>query len=345
MLSVAAIAGGGCAPRLLSFDEPEPAQFRQILGAPPANDGRPHFRQIVCLLCEKRRTPQRPSLKCEDILWHLPDETPPPPLPSPLPAHDLRLRILIVPGAFAECFPEYGMPFEAAAKRLQAIGYRIGFIPVSGRGGADFNADEIANALRLQPTDPDEKIVLIGHSKGVVDILHFVANHPLTAERIASVVGVSGPVSGSPLADGLSGVYARLFSRMPLKDCPPADRDVLDSLKRSRQMNWLASHPLPAHIAYFSLVTFARRQDIHPLMQFGYDLLAASDPRNDGYVLWSDQVIPGSTVLAYVALDHYDVALPVREKLNIGGLYGREDFRDVLLEAIVLSVAEALNRR
>ena len=55
------------------------------------------------------------------------------------------------------------------------------------------------------------------------------------------------------------------------------------------------------------------------MLLFSYDLLSIMDPRNDGYVLWTDQVIPGATLLGYVNLDHYDVALPVRERLNVGG--------------------------
>jgi len=50
-----------------------------------------------------------------------------------------------------------------------------------------------------------------------------------------------------------------------------------------------------------------------------YDLLSTVEPRNDGYVAFCDQVIPGATLLGYANLDHYDIALPVRERLNFGG--------------------------
>jgi hypothetical protein len=67
------------------------------------------------------------------------------------------------------------------------------------------------------------------------------------------------------------------------------------------------------------------------------------DPRNDGYVLWTDQVIPGATLLGYVNLDHYDIALPVRERLNIGGQKGRHEARMAVFEAMLLTVSEALS--
>jgi pimeloyl-ACP methyl ester carboxylesterase len=247
-----------------------------------------------------------------------------------------------VPGAFAECFLEFGMPFEDVDAELERRGYRIDFIPVDGRSGADHNAGEIAAAVEHLPIEPGERILLIGHSKGAVDILHFVVNYPLQARRISAVVSVSGPIMGSPLADALAGVYARFFSRMPFTTCAPGDREVIESLKRSYQATWLALHHLPDHIRYFSLATFARRKDINPLVRFTYDLLADYEPRNDGYVAFSDQVIPGATLLGYANLDHWDIALPVRERLNFGGINSHRNERKVLLEAMVLTVADSL---
>ena len=45
----------------------------------------------------------------------------------------------------------------------------------------------------------------------------------------------------------------------------------------------------------------------------GYDLLKAIDPRNDGLLLFSDQVIPGSILLGYVNADHWEVVLPLED--------------------------------
>ena len=168
------------------------------------------------------------------------------------------------------------MPFEDAASSLRQRGYRIDFIPVSGRSGADHNAAQIAAAVEQLPDDPADRIVLIGHSKGAVDILHFLVNHPQPARRISAVVSVAGAVNGSPLADDFAGTYRRVFSRMPFMYCHPGDRDVVNSLTRSYCMTWLASHRLPEHVKYFSLGGFARREDIHPMMLLTYDLLPRS---------------------------------------------------------------------
>jgi len=338
----AAVAAVSCLPKFSPLPAQSPAFLLSHIGAPPIPDGRARFRQIACMLADQRQLQGEVRLDCERLLWRLSDEKQPSRAASPLPAHDPRLRLLIVPGAFAECFPEYGMPFEDAAAALKQRGGLIGFIAVSGRSGADHNAEQIAATVENLPVEPDEKIVLLGHSKGTVDILHFLVNHPQAAMRVSAVVSVSGPVSGSPLADSLAGIYRSLFSRIPFMDCPPGDKRVIDSLRRSYRTTWLASHRLPDHIRYFSLATFAHREDVHPLMLFTYDQLAATGERNDGYVAIIDQLIPGGTLLGYVNLDHWDIALPVRERLNFGGIGSRADARQLIFEALLLVVTEAL---
>jgi hypothetical protein len=341
-LLTAAQLSVSCLPKFSPLPAHSPASLLSYPGAPPIHDGRARFRQIACQQADQRPQPGRTGADCEELLWRLADEESPGGPAAPLPAHDPRLRLLIVPGAFAECFPEYGMPFEDAAAALRQRGYRIGFIAVSGRSGADHNAEHIAAAVDNLPEDPAAKVVLLGHSKGTVDILHFLVNHPRHALRISAVVSVSGPVSGSPLADSLAGVYRSLFSRMPFTHCPPGDRAVIESLRRSYRTAWLASHRLPGHVRYFSLAAFARREHVHPLMLLPYDRLAAAGERNDGYVAITDQLIPGGTLLGYATLDHWDIALPVRERLNFGGVNSRSDERQLIFEALLLAVTEAL---
>jgi pimeloyl-ACP methyl ester carboxylesterase len=342
VLMTAVLLADGCMPNLMSFSEDSKAEVLSYPGAPAVQDERARFRQMVCALAEQRSSGGNSHLDCTKLLWRMADEKEPAAPPPPLRFHAPHLRILIVPGAFAECFPEFGMPFEDAASSLRQRGYRIDFIPVSGRSGADHNAAQIAAAVEQFPDDPAGRIVLIGHSKGAVDILHFLVNHPQPARRISGVVSVAGPVNGSPLADDFAGAYRRVFSRMPFMYCRPGDRDVVNSLTRSYCMTWLASHRLPEHVKYFSLGGFARREDIHPMMRLTYDLLSKVEPRNDGYVSFSDQVIPGAILLGYANLDHWDIALPVRERLNFSGINSRALARELLFEAIVLTVAESL---
>ena len=68
------------------------------------------------------------------------------------------------------------------------------------------------------------------------------------------------------------------------------------------------------------------------------------DPRNDSQVIFYDQVIPGSTLLAYLNADHWAVAVPIaREHRLIGStLVDENDYpREALLEALLRYVEEA----
>jgi hypothetical protein len=51
-------------------------------------------------------------------------------------------------------------------------------------------------------------------------------------------------------------------------------------------------------------------EDMAPLLRVTARQLAAIDPRNDGQLLASDALLPGSTLLAELHADHWDVALP-----------------------------------
>ncbi len=72
-------------------------------------------------------------------------------------------------------------------------------------------------------------------------------------ERVTAVVGVAGPVGGSPLADEVDDLYMKLLRRVPLPTCPPGDGGAVDSLRRSNRLQWLSQYNLPKSVRYFSL--------------------------------------------------------------------------------------------
>jgi hypothetical protein len=123
---------------------------------------------------------------------------------------------------------------------------------------------------------------------------------------------------------------------------------VFDSLSRTQQFQWLATHPLPEHVRYYSLASFARYADVQMYLQPTYKLLEQIHPLNDGQLLFIDQLIPGSTLLGYVNADHWTIAIPVEEKFSRRdpALKDRHrQLRDALFEAMVLFLAEDLKSR
>ena len=108
---------------------------------------------------------------------------------------------------------------------------------------------------------------------------------------------------------------------------------------------WLAQHPLPGELRYYSIVTFPDPEHISSILKTSYDKLARVDSRNDSQVIFYDQVVPGSTLLAYVDADHWALAVPVaRAHPTIGALFVTQNAypREALVETILRFVEEEL---
>jgi pimeloyl-ACP methyl ester carboxylesterase len=335
----------GCSPKLLSYSLEVPAQTMRVAGTPDPVDGRRRFREIFCELLAREDDFGSGPEACEAQLLRLADEAPPSDSPAPLPAHDTRYRVLIVPGLFGECIADAATPFQVASTRLTGLGYRVEPLIVSGRSSPDHNADQIAEAVRAVDLEEDDRLLLLGHSKGGVDILHFLVNHPELANRVDAVVSVAGAINGSPIANRMAKHYARWFSDFDVDSCQAGDGGAIESLQRPVRQQWLATHPLPPDPPRFSVVGFTEmRNTAHALRPFAKNL-ARIDPRNDGQLLFFDQVIPGATVLGYANADHFAVAVPLEEsgeRVLARLARGRGRYpRGVLLEAILLYVAES----
>jgi len=305
------------------------------------------FREIFCELLESNRESQGLSIDCEDYLWRLNDEPFPAPVRTPLPTHDNSLRILIVPGAFSDCLPKISKPYELGREYLSGLGYRIDYVPISGRSGSDTNAGLIAKSVTDLDMDTSERLLLIGYSKGTTDILHFLVNYPDLAGNVTAVLSVAGAVNGSLIADRYAETYLNWVGGLSLGKCPPGDKGVVESLKRFERFRWLTLHPLPQTVQYYSMAAFAREEDIQVVLRVFYELLEPISPLNDGQLLIYDQLIPGSTLMAYVNADHWTAAMPLDEALSgrdSGTVIRYKKLRTILFEAMILFILERLQQ-
>jgi hypothetical protein len=311
----AALAVAGCATTSGPVEpSPNPLLATPIVpelppGGPPVADGRARFRQVFC--AELQAHPQAAAGRpCEDWLWRLPDESDRPAgadlaVRPPVPTAD----IVLVPGAFGECYGEEAWPFADGAKQLVDRGYYVHRLMVGGRSGTEANAKQIAAALASLEFTPGRKVVMIGFSKGSNDILRFLVDFPDLAERIDAVVSVGSPVLGTPAADLAAGTYDTLLKKLPLDACPPGDGQVIESLRPATRAAWMAAHTLPSAIRYYSLAGFAGRDRIANMLVPSWKYLGEFDKRNDGQVIASMAVIPGATLLGYVNADHWGLAM------------------------------------
>jgi len=333
----------GCtASPMLKYNLDVPAQTLSGLDAPGVQDDRARFREIFCSTLRER--PDRKQRPCEQLLHRLTDEEPSGAGAGPLPAPDPRLHFVFVPGLFNDCASSIAWPFETAVARLLDLGYKAEILPVNGRSSSAYNAKRIAEFVS-QASVANERLVLVGYSKGAADLLEFLVANPELAGRVSAVVSVAGAINGSPLADAGDSFYERSLRDVSLPGCGLGDAGAIASLRRSQRLNWLVAHHLPRTTRYFSLVSFTRLDAVSgPLRPFAAGL-AQIDPRNDGLLLFYDQVIPGATLLGYVNADHWAVAVPIEEKRPLIAtlVTGHNWFpRDTLVEAVALYLSEQL---
>jgi hypothetical protein len=336
----------GCAPkRLLDYDRTVPAQQLAVLGSPPTSDARPRFREIFCALFEAEPREPGDDASCDDLLHRLGDEPAPTASPAPLPPHDTRLRFLIITSALGECVQNIATPFDQGIERLGPIGYRIDTVVVGGLSSSSYNAEMIATAVEALELMNNDRLILLGYSKGVTDILHFLVDYPELARRVHAVVSVAGAVNGSPLANAVSRSMGRWLTKPASLFCDGRDLGMVESLRRDTQLPWLAANPLPLHVRSYSLASFTDKPHIARLLRVSYDQLAQIDPRNDGQLLFTDQIVPGSTLLGYTNADHWAVAMALEERRSFWMSHPcrkRAFPRALLFEAIVRFLSESL---
>jgi hypothetical protein len=275
-------------------------------------DGRAGFRRLFCDSLQQQSEGDGPPVGCDFWLHRLDDE----PAAAELqrPPTSTPMQVLLVSGAFSECFGKYARPFHSAVGPLRDRGYRVDTIMVGGRSGTEHNAREIADYLEAWPARPGMPLVLIGYSKGTSDILQFLVDFPEHAQQVDAVVSVAGSVGGSPLADDFDGLYEFLFSHLPSGHCPPGDGDVLHSLRTDVRDEWLRENALPAGVDYYSIAAFTTHERIARALEATWEILLKRSRRNDGQLLAHDALIPNSTLLGYLNADHWAVALDIEDE-------------------------------
>jgi hypothetical protein len=109
------------------------------------------------------------------------------------------------------------------------------------------------------------------------------------------------------------------------------------------RLEWWRRHAAAVSVPIFTLVTAPRREHVSPLMRPAYLTLARLEPRNDGNVLWYDQIPPGSRLLGYLDADHWGVATPFSEQIPIAGPFFADSVpRPSIIEAALEVVSTSL---
>jgi hypothetical protein len=311
-------------------------------------DARGRFREIFCTVLETRRETLPDYEPCESALVTVGTEPAGTGEPVALGSAGIPLFVGFVPGIGWTCFRNWLEPSGSAGEHLRGFGYDGELIEVDGLSSSATNAGQIRDwVLDFVSDHPNSALVLFGYSKGAPDVLQALVDYPEIVPHVAAVVSAAGSVGGSPLANYATQDQLELLTHWPGADCDEGDGMGLASLSPQIRQDWLASNPLPSSVRYYSLVTFPNPDRISNILEHSYRKLAEIDGRNDGQVVFDDQFIPRSTLIAFVNADHWALSLPIgRSHSMIGRTFvDHNDYpREALLESVVRLVEEDLER-
>jgi len=312
-------------------------------------DSRARFRDIFCTVLREHGPELPDHLPCHAALSPVIGEPRGADQPVDLGPSHRRLVLMMVPGIGYACVQHWLRPTTATADHLRHFEYDMRPVEVDALSGIETNGRQIRDAIMSLPAEPGPpRLVLVGYSKGTPDVLEAVVRYPEIRPRIAAVVSLAGAVGGSLLANDAEQWQADWMRHWPGAQCEPGDGGGVASLRTEARREWLVANPLPDDVPYYSLLTLPTPERVSRALHPSYAKIGRIDRRNDGQVIYSDQLVPGSQLLAFLNADHWAVALPIdrAHPLVAATLVDRNAYpRAALLETLLRFVEEDLDRR
>jgi hypothetical protein len=317
-------------------------------------DAQTRFKEIFCTLLKNhgKNLPEyvscKNSLRTVDLKNKTHLKVKQPPKEINLKSSNNKFIIGLVPGIAWQCVRQWLKNDNAGPLHASKKGFDVRLVDVDGLSGSQNNAQQINHFFNhLTTHDSKRPIIIIAYSKGAVDTLYAISMYPELQKRVVAVVSVAGAIGGSPLARNTKQSYLNTLSYLPFSNCDLGDEKALESLYTDKRKKWLKANPLPKNIKYYSIITYPEPEQISLGLKPSYQILADIDPRNDGQLIFYDQLIPNASLLAFVNADHWALSIPVARQPYINKITfaNKNKFpREILLEAILKYVEEDLKR-
>lgn len=329
----------GCASSPSPTVEDSGALIMVPVSQTTTRDARSEFRNVFCQVLDARNAENREPDDCEQYLVRLSDEPGKSSFAVSLEPSRAAMTVIFIAGFASDCVDQARQAKTQYKDYLARFGYHFEILRVSGTSSSQSNARQIRDALAQMPElGQDRKAVVIAHSKGVVDTLEALVAYPELRNRVTALISLAGAVGGSPLADVAPDAMLTIMQNTPGLQCEDGDAGALASLSPQVRRNWLADNPLPENVPLYSVVALPTPDRISAGLRVSYNLLSDIDPRNDGNLIFYDQVIPGGTLLGYVNADHWAIStdLGASPYALVRRLADKSDFpRAELMEAVL----------
>lgn len=273
-----AAAGGVAAIRMAGqkkFDGPSSAGNAGWLqkNPPPTTDGTQRFRELHEAAKAGRNT--------------LPDEA-------------KNHTYLMVGGLFTQHYPGY---MDANTNRLKDLGLDARKVPLNTDMGVAENAKFLRDAI-MDASKTGKKVVLVGQSKGGVDITAALALYPELKPHVRAVVAMQAPYGGTPVASDMQNCsQLRQVAEGTIKRLLGGDPASLKDLSYAARQAFVAENPYPSDIPTISLAT--SRSSVKSILKTTEDyMINRYNLKSDGLVVDKDAEIPGSQVVRLSDMDH-----------------------------------------
>lgn len=312
-------------------------------------DDRGRFRQIFCTVLDDHGVSEPDYMPCNEALRWVGEEPVGLDIPVKLGQSDGDFIIGLVPGLGWQCVKKWLDHDYSALDHVEQYGFDVRLLEVNGVSSAENNAREIRDHLAALPLEQKKRpVILMGYSKGAVDVLQSVINYPEVRDQVVAVVSLAGAVGGSPLAEGTKQSKIDMLAHIPRSGCDEGDNGAIASLQPETRKTWLANNALPENIRYYSVIAYPDAEHMSLGLKSSWRKLAKVDARNDGQLIIADQFIPGATLLAFSNADHWAMSPPVARQLPIARatFATRNEYpREAFLESVLRYIEEDLANR
>ena len=196
-------------------------------------DARPRFREIFCALLNNHGKSLPDYKTCDNSLRTVGLEAKHLPQSTNLNMSNNQFIVGLVPGIAWQCVRNWLNNDNSGPEHVSKQGFDVRLFEVDGLSSSQNNAQQINNYInKLAAQDSKRPIILMGYSKGAVDVLYAISKYPELQKRVVAVVSIAGAIGGSPLANTASQSHLNILSYIPISGCDIGDEKALQSLPK-----------------------------------------------------------------------------------------------------------------